>query len=116
MVYQYQYRPSCQYKSGIQLYKKPYVDHSPPPKNVERDISEYVDREKDTFFLANYLLIAKFPRPSSHISNTVDKLNKSKLSGLVNVFTLVLPLVVVLMLLPLSLAINDGEFDHGGDG
>jgi hypothetical protein len=23
---------------------------------------------------------------------------------------------VVLLLLPLSLAINDGEFDHGGDG
>jgi hypothetical protein len=29
--------------------------------------------------------IAKFPRPSSHTSNTVDKLNKSKSSGLVNV-------------------------------
>jgi hypothetical protein len=39
------------------------------------------------------LLIAKFPQPSSHTSNTVDKLNKSKLSGLVNVFTLMLPLV-----------------------
>ncbi len=45
------------------------------------------------FFKANNLLIAKFPRPSSHISNTVDKLNKSKSSGLVNVFMLVLLLV-----------------------
>jgi hypothetical protein len=66
---------------------------APPPKNVERDISEYVDCKKGTFFLASYLLTAKFPRPSSHTSNTVDKLNKSKLSGLVNVFTLVLLLV-----------------------
>jgi hypothetical protein len=39
------------------------------------------------------LLIAKFPQPSSHISNTVDKLNKSKSSGLINVFSLVLLLV-----------------------
>jgi hypothetical protein len=65
----------------------------PPPKNVRRLISEYVDRKKDNIFQANKLLIAKFPRPSSYTSNTVDKLNNSKLSGLVNVFTLVLPLV-----------------------
>jgi hypothetical protein len=66
---------------------------TPPPKNVRRLISKYVDHKKGTFFQANKLLIAKFPRPSSHTSNTVDKLNKSKSSGLVNVFTLVLPLV-----------------------
>jgi hypothetical protein len=41
----------------------------------------------------NNLLITKFPQPTSHTSNTVDKLNKSKSSGLVNIFTLVLPLV-----------------------
>ncbi len=69
------------------------------------------------FFKAYNLPIAKFPRPSSHTSNTVDKLNKSKLSGLVNVFTLVLPgMLVVLLLLPLSLAMDNGEFDHGGGG
>jgi hypothetical protein len=39
------------------------------------------------------MVIAKFPRPTSHTLNTVDKLNKSKSSGLVSVFTLVLPLV-----------------------
>jgi hypothetical protein len=44
-------------------------------------------------FNSNNLLIAKFPQPTSHISNTVDKLNKSRLTGLVNIFTLVLPLV-----------------------
>jgi hypothetical protein len=44
-------------------------------------------------FKANSLLIGKFPRPTSHTSNTVDKLKKSKSSGLVNVFMLVLPLV-----------------------
>ena len=41
----------------------------------------------------NNLLIAKFTRPTSHASNTVDKLNKVKLSGLVNVLTMVLQLV-----------------------
>ncbi len=50
-------------------------------------------QKRDIFILANNLPIAKFPRPTSHTSNTVDKLNKSKSSGLVNVFTLVLPLV-----------------------
>jgi hypothetical protein len=61
------------------------------------------------------LLIAKFPLPSSHSSNTVDKLNKSKSSGLVNIFTLVLPLVHWwCCCCCLSLAIDDGEFDHGG--
>jgi hypothetical protein len=39
------------------------------------------------------LLIAKFPQLTSHTSNTVDKLNKSKLSGLVNNFTMVLQLL-----------------------
>jgi hypothetical protein len=36
------------------------------------------------------LLIAEFPQPTSRTSNTVDKFNKSMLSGLANVFTLVL--------------------------
>ena len=52
-------------------------------------------------------------------SNTVDKLNKSKLFGLVNVFTMVLPLVplVVVVLLPLSLSMHEGEaFDNAGGG
>ena len=74
-------------------------------------------QKRYNFFLANNLLIAKLPRPPSHTSNTVDKLNKSKLSGLVNVFTLVLPgMLVVLLLLPLSSAMDNGEFDHGGGG
>jgi streptolysin S family bacteriocin protoxin len=73
--------------------------------------------QKGTIVLANNLLIAKFPQPSSHTSNTVDKLNKSKLSGLVNVFTLVLPLVCWwCCCCCLSLAMDNGEFDHGGGG
>ncbi len=61
------------------------------------------------------MLIAKFPQPSSHTSNTVDKLNKSKSSGLVNVFTLVLPLVCWwCCCCCLSLAMDNGEFDNGG--
>ena len=51
--------------------------------------------------------------------NTVHKLNKSKLSGLVNVFTMVLPLVplVVVVLLPLSLSMHEGEaIDNAGGG
>ena len=92
---------------------------TPPPKNVRQLISEYVDCKKGTFFFqANKLLIAKFPRPSSHTSNTVDKLNKFKLPGLVNVFTIgaAIGTLVVLLLLPLSLAMDDNEFDHGGGG
>ncbi len=50
-------------------------------------------QKRYNFFLANNLLIAKFPRPTWHTSNTVDKLNNSKSSGLVNIFMLVLPLV-----------------------
>jgi hypothetical protein len=61
------------------------------------------------------LLVAKFPQPSSHTSNTVDKLNKSKSSGLVNVFTLVLPLARWWWCCCcLSPAKDDGEFHHGG--
>jgi hypothetical protein len=45
------------------------------------------------FFLANNFLVAEFPRPTLHTSNTVDKLNKPMLSGLVIVFMLVLLLV-----------------------
>ncbi len=44
-------------------------------------------------FKATNLLIAKFPRLTSHTSNTVDNLNKSRSTGLVNIFMLVLPLV-----------------------
>jgi hypothetical protein len=66
------------------------------------------------------LLIAKFPRPSSHTSNTVDKLNKSKSSGLwtCKCFHVgaAIGTLVVLLLLPLSLAMDDGKFDHGGGG
>jgi hypothetical protein len=59
-------------------------------RSAKCEASEYVSRKKSYFLL----LIAQFPRPTSHTSNTVDKLNKSKLSGLVNVFILVLPLVL----------------------
>jgi hypothetical protein len=49
--------------------------------------------------------------------DTVGKLNKSKLSGFVNVFTLVpIGLLVVVLLLPPSLAMGDGKFDHSGGG
>ncbi len=70
------------------------------------------------FFKANYLLIAKFPRPSIHTSNTVDKLNKSKLSGLVKRFNVGAPIgaLVVLLLLPLSSAMNEVEVDRVGEG
>jgi hypothetical protein len=49
--------------------------------------------------------------------DTVGKFNKSKLSGFVNIFTLVPvgPLVEVL-LLPPSLAMDNGKFDHSGGG
>jgi hypothetical protein len=46
--------------------------------------------------------------------NTVGNLNKSKSSGHVNVSRLVM--LVVLLLLPISLAVDDGEFDHCGGG
>jgi hypothetical protein len=61
------------------------------------------------------LLIAKFPRPSSLTSNTVDKLNKSKTCKRFH-FGAAVGMLVVLLLLPLSLAIDDGDFDHGGGG
>jgi len=50
----------------------------PTPQNVERNILEYVDRVRYSLKL---------------IQNTVDKLNKSKLTGNVNVNKMVLPLV-----------------------
>jgi hypothetical protein len=67
------------------------------------------------------LLIAKFPSTIiTHFKYTVDKLKKSKSSGLVNVFSFLfgaaVGTLVVLLLLPLSLAMDDGKFDHGGGG
>jgi len=53
---------------------------APPPKNVRRLIYEYVDRLR-------YILAKIDPK------DTVDKLNKSKLMGNVNVNKMVLPLV-----------------------
>ncbi len=68
--------------------------HSPPPKNIGQVIYEYVDRKNSTIFFklpTCYSLNSLNQQPTS--KNTVDKLNKSKSSGLVNIFTLVLPLV-----------------------
>jgi hypothetical protein len=50
--------------------------------------------------------------------NTVDKLNKSKSPGLVKKINdgFAIGMLAVLLLLPLSLAIDNGEFDHGGGG
>ncbi len=65
------------------------------------------------------MLIAKFTQPISHTSNTVDKLNKSKSSGLVNVFHIgaTIGMQVVLLPLPLSLEVDNEDLDHcGGSG
>jgi hypothetical protein len=49
--------------------------------------------------------------------NTVGKLNMSKSSGHVNVLRLVHRWYAgVLLLLPISLAVDNGEFDHRGGG
>jgi hypothetical protein len=77
------------------------------------------DRQDDPFFKANNLLIAKFRRPTSHTSNTVDKLNKSKLPvRTCKRFHLgaAISTLVVVLLLHLSLAMDDGEFNHGAGG
>ncbi len=65
----------------------------------------------------NNLIISKFPQPTLHTSNNVDKLNKSKSSGCKS-FHLgaAVGMLVVLLLLPLSLAIDNSEFHHGGGG
>ena len=66
---------------------------------------------KIAMFYANNLLIAKLSWPTSHTSNTVDKLNKSKLSWTFKHFHVgaaVGPLVVVLML-SLSSTMDGGE-------
>jgi hypothetical protein len=72
-------------------------------------------QKRYNFFLANNLLIAKFPRPILHTSITVDKLNKSWTCKRFHVGAAV-GMLVVLLLLPLSPAINDSEFDHDGGG
>jgi hypothetical protein len=44
------------------LYRKPPLTRAPPPKNIRRVIYKYVDLQKRyNIFLANNLLIAKFP-------------------------------------------------------
>ncbi len=78
---------------------------------VEQPIQKYEDCKKGTIF---------FKLTTCQLLNSLDtvgKINKSKLSGFVNVFTLVPvgPLVVVL-LLPPSLAMGDGKFDRSGGG
>jgi hypothetical protein len=60
---------------------------TPPPKNVEQNILEYVDRKIGTIYLSKRF----------HVGAAVGML-------------------VVLLLLPLSSAIDYGEFDHGGGG
>ncbi len=73
------------------------LEMSPAPTTSQKHKATHLQvcrlQKRYNFFKANNLLIAKFPRPSSLTSNTVDKLNKSMLSGLVNIITLVLPLV-----------------------
>ncbi len=75
------------------LFSSCAVHHHPKPYDRAKHLGVCRLQKRYNFFLANNLLIAKFPRPTSHTSNTVDKLNKSKSSRLVNVFMLVLPLV-----------------------
>jgi len=87
------------------------------PKRSVRHLRVHRLRKKYCIFYANNLLIAKFTRPTSHTSNTVDKLNNSKLSGLVNFFTMVRQLVCWwCCCCCLSLSMYDVEFDHGGGG
>ncbi len=71
------------------LHLLPYVDMIPPrrlpttsPKRKVKHLGVLCRWQKGTIYATNLIM-----------SNTVDKLNKSKSSGLVNVFTLVLPLV-----------------------
>ncbi len=81
---------------NIKQHGPDYAKHCLPTNFQKRRYSHLAVcrlQKRYNFFKANNLLITKFPRLSSHTSNTVDKLNKSKSSGLENVFTLVLPLV-----------------------
>ncbi len=62
------------------------------------------------------MLIAKFPQPTLHTSDTVDKLKKSNRLDLCKRFYIgaAVSTLVVLLLLLLSLAMDNSEFDHGG--
>jgi len=75
------------------LAKVEVADATMFPKRRATHLGVHHSRKKYNILCANNLLIAKFTRPTSHTSNTVYKLNKSKLSGLVNVFTMVQQLV-----------------------
>ena len=68
---------------------------------------------------ANNLLIAKFTRPTSHTSNnTVVSLKKVQVVWTFKCFLdgAAVGMLMVVLLLPLSLSIYDGELDHGGGG
>ena len=67
--------------------------HTTSQKRRARHLRIHSSQEKSCIFYANNLTIAKCTQPTSHTSNTVDKLNKSKLSGLVNIYTMVQQLV-----------------------
>jgi hypothetical protein len=68
---------------------------SPPPKNVEHVILEYVDHKKGKFFkLTTCLSLNSLNHHHTLQILYLDKLNMSKSSGLVVIFTLVLPLVL----------------------
>jgi hypothetical protein len=71
----------------------PHMHTTTSQKHRVRHLRVHSSQKKYCIFYANNLLIAKCTRPTSHTSNTVDKLNKFKLSGLVNVFTMVRQLV-----------------------
>jgi hypothetical protein len=62
------------------------IGAAPPPKNIGQVIYEYIDHKNGTIFLTNNLLIANSLDQQPNSKNTVDKLNESKLSGLVNFF------------------------------
>ncbi len=48
------------------------------PKRWATHLRVHRSQNKYCIFYADILLIAEFPQPKSHTSNTVDKLNKSK--------------------------------------
>ena len=69
-------------------------------------------------FYANKLLITKFTRPTSHTSNTVEKLKKVQVVWTCKPFhnDVAAGMLVVVLLLPLSLSMYDSELGHGGGG